>query len=106
MIMLVEGPEDALTLHHWHLHMPIWCAFGSMRIVNAAIPQSARRLILSPDPNEAGYRLFEQARTTLARNGLHITEPLASHDDCNAIHMAAFKQGAGPIPKVQRFSQA
>jgi len=92
--MLVEGPEDALTLSQWLPRMSVWCTFGSMRMPNTAIPDHVRQVILSPDPNEAGRKALEQTRQVMAREGLDMTELLAPNDDWNAIHMAALADTA------------
>ena len=79
---LAEGIENAKAAREL-LGIPTWATIGSERFPLVSIPSTVRRLILLPDPDQAGARGEQLAQEAHARPGLTIETRWPTRGDWN-----------------------
>lgn len=84
-LVLVEGPENALSLCQM-LGLPIWSCISSSNMPNVAIPDHVERVTLAGDNDAAGHMAVEKAKARYLADGrkVRIVFPPKSKDwnDC------------------------
>lgn len=90
---LAEGIENAKAARVL-LGIPTWATIGSERFPLVSIPLFVNRLILLPDPDQAGARGEQLAREAHARPGLTIETKWPEHGDWNDQLLRAYARRA------------
>lgn len=70
-LVIAEGVESALSLQQMTGH-PCWAALGATNIPNFQPPPEVRRLILAPDPDEAGEAQIAKTALRLEAAGIEV----------------------------------
>jgi|GEM_PF-694344 len=103
-LCLTEGIEDALALFEL-TGCPTWAVIGTAGFCNVVLPDVVKRVVLCPDPDEAGEKVIVPAAKWFASQGrdvMHLRPP-AGMDWCDALEerneRAAFWQYEGGIPR-------
>lgn len=84
-IVLVEGPEDALTVAQEMPGRSVWCACGTGNLHQVEMPPIVRSVVLAGDNNTAGRAAVARAAEAYAQRGLavHAVYPDPSFKDWN-----------------------